>query len=157
MSDDHELFRYLLSTGEHRPSGRAIVFDSSRQHILVEKNSGAREGYVGFPGGGIALAETLEECITREFHEEFGGAIGEFEFLFLVENFIPFEGELLHGIELFCEVKLKSDDVRSQLNGYEFPWIPISGLSDVDLRPSVVRDRIVDGSYRKVRHLISRR
>ena len=124
--------------------------------IQVERNAGAHEKYVAFPGGGIKLGETLEECISREFCEEFGGKVREFEFLFLVENFIPFEGEYLHGIELYCEVKLESDEVRSQLEGYEFPWLDSEGLGNVDLRPTIVRDRIIDGTYREIRHLISR-
>jgi 8-oxo-dGTP pyrophosphatase MutT (NUDIX family) len=156
MTDDHKLFRYFLDRKEHRPSCRAIVFDSSRSRILVERNSGAREKYVAFPGGGIILGETLEECISREFREEFAGKVREFEFLFIVENFIPFEGEYLHGIELYCEVTLQSDEVQSELEGYEFPWLDVAGLGNVDLRPAIVRDRIIDGTYREVRHLVSR-
>jgi 8-oxo-dGTP pyrophosphatase MutT (NUDIX family) len=156
MTDDHALFRYLLDRKEHRPGGRAIVFDSTRSRILVERNSVAHEKYVAFPGGGIELGETLEECISREFSEEFGGKVHDFEFLFLVENFIPFEGEYLHGIELYCEVKLDTDDIQSKLEGYEFPWLDVAELGKVDLRPAIVRDRIIDGTYRGIRHLISR-
>jgi 8-oxo-dGTP pyrophosphatase MutT (NUDIX family) len=156
MPDDYAFFRKILGSKQHRPGGRAIIFDSSRRHLLVEKNLGAREEYVAFPGGGIELGETLQECITRELDEEIGAKIVDFNFLFLVENFIPFEGEYLHGIELYCEVKLGSDQVESQLEGYEFPWIDVSKLGKVDLRPHIVRDRIVDGSYKEIRHLISR-
>jgi len=80
----------------------------------------------------------------------------DFRFLFLVENFIPFEGEYLHGIESYCEVKLGIDDVVAQIEGYEFHWLAVDDLSDVDLRPIIVRDRIIDGTYNEVRHLISR-
>jgi hypothetical protein len=62
----------------------------------------------------------------------------------------------LHGIELYCEVKLASDEVHAQEDGFEYPWIELDRLSGIDLRPAVVRDRIVDGTYREVRHLISR-
>jgi 8-oxo-dGTP diphosphatase len=156
MPDDHAFFRWILESKQHRPSGRAIIFDSSRRRILVERNLGAREKYVAFPGGGIELGETLQECISRELDEEIAATVLDFEFLFLVENFIPFEGEYLHGIELYCEVKLESDEVESQLDGYEFPWLDVANLSRVDLRPTIVRDRIVDGSYRDLRHLVSR-
>ena len=156
MSDDHALFRYFLDSKQHRPGGRAIIFDSTRRRILVERNSGAREKYVAFPGGGIELGETLQECISREMDEEIAATVLDFEFLFLVENFIPFEGEYLHGIELYCEIKLESDEVKSQLDGYEFPWLEVATLGEVDLRPTIVRDRIVDGTYKDVRHLITR-
>ena len=61
----------------------------------------------------------------------------------------------MHGIELYYEIKLESDEVKSQLDGYEFPWLDVVTLSDQDLRPIIVRDRIVDGTYRDVRHLIT--
>jgi 8-oxo-dGTP pyrophosphatase MutT (NUDIX family) len=155
MTDDHALWRRILDSRQIQNSGRAIIFDSARRHILVERNLGAREEYVAFPGGGIELGETLEECISRELDEEIAARVVEFEFLFLVENLIPFEGEYLHGIELYCEVKLESDEIESQLEGYEFPWLDVDNLSRVDLRPWIVRDHIVDGSYKSIRHLVS--
>ena len=148
--------REILTRGRLQACGRAIIFDSARRRILVERSLGVREGYVAFPGGRIELGETLEQCITREIDEEIGATVLDFEFLFLLENFFVFEGEAIHGIELFCEVRLKSDEVESQLAGCEFPWLEVAALSDADLRPTVVRDRIIDGTYRNVRHLVTR-
>jgi 8-oxo-dGTP pyrophosphatase MutT (NUDIX family) len=145
-----------LTRARIQACGRAIIFDSAGRLILVERNPGVRKGYVAFPGGRIEPGETLGECITREIDEEIGATVLDFEFLFLVENFFAFEGEAIHGIELFCEVRLESDEVESQLAGYEFPWLEVAALSDVDLRPTVVRDRIIDGTYRNVRHLVTR-
>ena len=156
MPDDYEFFRELIESKQHRPGGRAIIFDSTRCHILVEKNLDAREKYVNFPGGGIELGETLQECITREIMEEIGETIHDFEFLFLVENFILFEGQYLGGIELYCEITLDSDNVEAQEDGYELHWIEVAKLDQVDLRPAIVRDRIFDGTYRDVRHLVTR-
>lgn len=156
MPDDHEFFRQVLENNQHRPSGRAIIFDSTRRHILVEMNLGARENYVNFPGGGIELGETLQECIAREIREEIGATVRDFEFLFLVENFIRFENQFLGGIELYCEIILDTDKIEPQEEGYEFHWIEVTALKNVDLRPAVVRDRIVDDTYRDVRHLVSK-
>jgi 8-oxo-dGTP diphosphatase len=155
MPDDQAFWRRILDSRQIQNSARAIIFDSARRHILVERNLSAGEGYVAFPGGGIELGETLEECISRELDEEIAARVVEFEFLFVVENIIDFEGEYLHGIELYCEVKLESDEIESQLEGYEFPWLDVDNLSQVDLRPWIVRDHIVDGSYRNMRHLVS--
>ena len=156
MPDDHEFFRQVLENNQHRPSGRAIVFDSTRRNILVEKNLDAHEKYVNFPGGGIELGETLQECVSREMMEEIGGTVLDFDFLFLVENFILFEGQYLGGIELYCEIKLDSDKCESQEEGYEFHWIEVAKLNQIDLRPAIVRDRIFDGTYRDVRHLVTK-
>ena len=78
MPDDHALFRYFLENMQHRSGGRAIIFDSSHSRILVERNLGAREKYVAFPGGGIELGETRQECISREMDEEIGATVSDF-------------------------------------------------------------------------------
>jgi len=156
MPDDHEFFRQVLKSQQHRPNARALIFDSAHHHILVEKNLGAHENYVNFPGGGIEVGETLQECITREIMEEIGARIRDFEFLFLVENFIPFEGQYLGGIELYCEITLETEKIEPQEEGFEFHWIEVSALKNLDLRPTIVRDRIADGTYRNVRHLVTR-
>ena len=156
MPDDSEFFRQVLKSQQHRPGGRALIFDPTRRYILVEKNLDAREKYVNFPGGGIELGETLQECIAREIMEEIGMTVRDFEFLFLVENFILFEGQYLGGIELYCEITLDSDKVEPQEDGYEFHWIEVAKLNQIDLRPTIVRDRIFDGTYRDARHLVTK-
>jgi ADP-ribose pyrophosphatase YjhB (NUDIX family) len=61
MPDNHTLFRWILG-----PGGRAIIFDSTRRRIQVERNFGAHEKFVNFPGGGKEVGETLQEGISRE-------------------------------------------------------------------------------------------
>jgi len=156
MPDDQELWRQIYESKQVQIGVRAIIFDSTGRKILVEKNLGAHEKYVNFPGGGLELGESIEQCISREMIEEIGIPILDFKFLFLVENFIPFDGEYLHGIELYCEVKLGTDDVDAQIEGYDFYWLAVDNLSDADLRPIIVRDRIVDGTFRNIRHLVTR-
>jgi hypothetical protein len=48
MPDNHTLFRWIIG-----PGGGAIIFDYTRCRILVERNLGAHEKFVNFPGGGI--------------------------------------------------------------------------------------------------------
>jgi 8-oxo-dGTP pyrophosphatase MutT (NUDIX family) len=94
--------------------------------------------------------------MVRELKEEVGATVVDFEFLFLHENFILFEGEYLHGLELYCELKLSSDDIQQQSDENEFLWLEIERLGQVDIRPVLVRDRIADGTYRDVRYLMSK-
>ena len=156
MPDDQALWRRIYENKQIQLGVRAIIFDSTCRNILVERNLGAHEKYVNFPGGGLELGESIEQCISREMIEEIGIPILDFKFLFLVENFVPFDGEYLHGIELYCEVKLGTDDFGTQIEGYDFYWLAVDNLSDADLRPIIVRDRIVDGTYRNIRHLVTR-
>ena len=78
------------------------------------------------------------------------------EYLFVVENFVTFEGEIAHGLGHYFEVEIDREQVKSHLNRIELLWLPISELAQADLRPHIVREHIADGSYRSVRHLISR-
>ena len=155
MPDDQVLWRRIFNSKQIQIGVRAIIFDSTGYKILVERNLGAHEGYVNFPGGGLELGETIEQCISREMIEELGVPILDFNFLFLVENFMPFEGENLHGVEFYCEIKLGTDDVEAKIERYDFSWLGVDDLGDVDLRPTIVRDRIIDGTLHEVRHLIS--
>lgn len=146
----------MVQNGLVRPGARAIIINSDRSRFLVEKNHGAREQYLNFIGGGVELGETLEACIRREIQEETNAKIIRSEYLFVVENFVEFKGEITHGHGHYFEVELDRMDVRSDFEGIDFIWLSIKELPETDLRPHVVRDHIVNGSYRSVRHMISR-
>lgn len=146
----------MVESGQVRPGARAIIVNSARDHFLVEKNNGARDQYLNFIGGGVELGETLVACIEREILEETNAKVIRMEYLFVVENFITFKGEMTHGLGHYFEVEIDRKEVRSDIDGIEFIWFSVNELAQVDLRPHVVRDCIEDGSYRSVRHLISR-
>ena len=156
MTDDHNYFRWMVENGQVRAGSRAIVVNQSADRFLLEKNHGAREQYLNFIGGGVELGETLESCIEREMGEETNAVVTRMEYLFVVENFIKFKGDVTHGLGHYFEVEVDRVDVQSDTDGIEFLWFSTEKLSEVDLRPRVVRDHIVNGTYRSVRHLISR-
>jgi 8-oxo-dGTP pyrophosphatase MutT (NUDIX family) len=156
LKDSHEFLREIRDLGQHRPSARAIIFDSTRSRILIEWNHNESDEYGNFPGGGLEVGEALSECLVRELKEEVGATVVDFEFLFLHENYILFEGEYLHGLELYCELKLNSDEIRQQPDENEFLWVELERLGHIDIRPVQVRDLIVDGTYRDVRYLVSK-
>jgi 8-oxo-dGTP pyrophosphatase MutT (NUDIX family) len=156
LKDNREFLREIRDSGQHRPGGRAIIFDSTRSRVLIEWNHNEYDEYSDFPGGGLELGETLHECMVRELKEEVDATVVDFEFLFLHENFILFEGEYLHGLEHYCELKLSSDEIRQQPDENKFLWLEVERLSQVDIRPVLVRDCIVDGTYRDFRYLVSK-
>ena len=156
MFDDHDYFRLMIENAQVRLGARAIITNSERDHFLVEKNLGTRDQYLNFIGGGVELGETLEACIKREMEEETNAKVIRMEYLFVVENFVKFKGEITHGLGHYFEVEIDREEVQSHLGRIELVWLSISELAQVDLRPHIVRDCIVDGSYRLVRHLISR-
>lgn len=156
MTDDHIFFRQLVENRQIRTGARAIIINSSADRFLVEKNHGARDGYLNFIGGGLELGETLKTCLDRELQEETNARAVRMEYLFVVENFITFKGEVTHGLGHYFEVVLDREDVRPINEGIELLWLSLNEITDIDLRPHVVRDNIVKGTYKSIRKLISR-
>jgi 8-oxo-dGTP pyrophosphatase MutT (NUDIX family) len=156
MTDDHIYFRWMVENGQIRPSSRAIIVNSSADRFLVEMNHGARDQYLNLIGGGVELGETLKACLEREIKEETNARIIKMDYLLVVENFITFKGEITHGLGHYFQVELDREDVLSTSDEIEFLWFSPDALADVDLRPHVVRDHIAKGTYRSVRHLVSR-
>ncbi len=157
MTDNQiEYLNQMLENAQVRVGARAIIVNSEHNHFLVEKNLGTRDQYLNFVGGRVELGETLEACIRREMQEETNAQVMRMEYLFVVENFITFKGETLHGLGHYFKVEIDRKQVQSRLDGIELVWLSINELSQADLRPHVVRDAIADGSFKSVRHLISR-
>jgi len=121
----------------------------------VEKNVEIESPFFNFLGGGVEVGETMVECLGRELSEETNAGISEARYLFVVEHFIPYEGEVRHSLEHYFEVMLDRTDVIATNPGLLYEWIPNDQLRQIDLRPTIVRDCIIDGSYRQVNHLVS--
>ena len=156
MNDDHIYFQQLVENGQIRVGSRAIIINPSTDQFLVEKNLGAREKYLNFIGGGLELGETLEACLAREIGEETNAKIIKMEHLFFVENFITFKGHITHGLGHYFLVKLDREDIRPTSGNVELLWFSTEELADIDLRPHVVRDQIIKGTYQSVHRLISK-
>ena len=155
MSNDNEYFEWLANGRRIRVGVRAIIFDRSKKRLLVEENIENTPPFFYFVGGGIEVGETMLECIRREAREEIMAEVTQAEYLFVVENFFRYAGEVRHGLGHYFEVTLDREDVASTNPVLAYHWLPLDGLGKVDLRPAVVRDAILDGSYARVRHLVS--
>ena len=145
-----------LDDNQLRVGARMIIVNATRDHFLVEKNLDTRDQYMNFIGGGVELGETFEETILREISEETDAIITRMEYLFVVENFIHFKGETIHGLGHYFDVEIDRMEVKSLLEEIELIWLPINEVTQADLRPHVVRDAIANSTYRSARRLISR-
>jgi 8-oxo-dGTP pyrophosphatase MutT (NUDIX family) len=155
MNENIDFFDWLANGGRIRTSARAIIFDTKKVRILVEKNVEISH-FFNFIGGEVEVGETMIECLGREVSEETNAGISEARYLFVVENFILHEGEVRHSLEHYFEARLDRTDVLATNSGVLYEWIPIEQLRQVDLRPINVRDCIIDGSYGHVNHLVSK-
>ncbi len=137
-----------------RASARAIIFNQIRDHTLIERNHGVQNEYANFIGGGLEIGETLQACIERELIEETNARSTHAKYLFVVENFMNHQSKVRHSLEHYFEITLDREDVVPTNSGIVYTWIPIAELAVLDLRPVVVRDCIVDGTYGNVGHMI---
>lgn len=154
MKNYADYFVWLADGGWIRVSARAVILNRAEDHILIERNYGVQNEYANFIGGGVEVGETLLECIQRELAEETNARITQTKYLFVLENFFTHEYETRHSLEHYFEIELEREDITPKSEGVEFLWVPINQLGDVDLRPMVVRNRIMDGTFRHVDHLI---
>lgn len=107
-----------------------------------------------FVGGEYEVGDTLLSRLQTEFEEETNCRIVRAEYLFVVENRFEYEGRLIHGLEHYFYVEINRHDVESREPHLSFHWVSLDTLAEHDVRPHVVRDVIVSGELRDVRHLV---
>jgi 8-oxo-dGTP pyrophosphatase MutT (NUDIX family) len=115
-----------------RPRAGVVLIVAGRI-VLIER---WREGmhYFVTPGGGLDAGESFEEAAAREAREELGVEIEIVAPAFEVEfggRQVYFEGRILSGSvrqKFFSEAKFRAGRYRPT-------WLPIAGLSDLDVRP----------------------
>jgi 8-oxo-dGTP pyrophosphatase MutT (NUDIX family) len=154
MNDYANHFDWWTDGGGIRVSARAIIFNQAKDHILIERNFGDQNEFSNFIGGGVEVGETLQSCIERELNEETDARIIGAKYLFIVENFIPYNSEVRHSLEHYFEIELDRENVIPKNKSTEFIWVSIDEMPAIDLRPAIVRDCIVDGTYRRISHMV---
>ena len=114
--------------------------------VLVQCPPGTTEH--AFIGGHVALGETQQEALVREFMEEIHAPVTPVKLLAVGEVFIPWGKRPCHQIGLYY--KLRLDDVNAiplqgsffgfdELGGkrinLEFKWIPLEDLPTLEIYP----------------------
>jgi 8-oxo-dGTP pyrophosphatase MutT (NUDIX family) len=117
-----------------------------RNGRVLLQQAGADPGFA-FPGGHVALGETNEQTLVREFKEEINADITVGPLRWVAENFFPWGDKPCHQICLYYDIVLSGDvlagdgpfPAREQLEGrdftVEFSWVPLSALQKVTLYP----------------------
>lgn len=118
------------------------------------------------PGGHVALGETNEETLVREFKEEINADIKVDKLKWVGELFFPWGDKPCHQICLFYSVLL-TDNTIIPLNGtfwgteqledksfkLEFSWIDIKDIKTIELYPIEAKKYIAEG-VSKVKHFV---
>ena len=121
--------------------------------LLVQRPADDPASCYAFIGGGLETGELMEDRIRLEYREEMGRQVVRAQYLFVVENRFRTTAGICHSLEHYFSVDLDSHEVRSREHHLVQCWLPLSQLPEYDVRPRVVRDAIVDGTWETRKHL----
>lgn len=125
---------------------RAIIVDNDK--VLTIKRTKPDQTYWVMPGGGVEAEETNHQALIREIKEELGLIIKPGELLIEVSSTKP---ETFGQIEYFYACNIISGTLgsgdgpefqanSSYIGSYDFEWLNIRNLADIDLRPKAIKD-----------------
>lgn len=123
------------------------------------------DGYA-IPGGHVALGETNEETLIREFKEEIDVDIKVDKLRWIGEIFFPWGDKPCHQICLFYEVSL-TDNINIPLDGtffgteqlegesfkLEFSWVDTKEIKNIELYPIEAKEYLYEG-LDEVKHFV---
>jgi len=138
-----------------RCSVRAIIIADGK--LLVQRPIGNSSACYAFIGGEYEVGDTFEQRLRREFEEETSARVVHVEYLFVVENAFRDGDSVHHAVEHFFAVELDRSVVESREAHLGQHWLPVDRLREFDVRPTVVRDAIASGDYRRHRHFVVER
>jgi ADP-ribose pyrophosphatase YjhB (NUDIX family) len=147
-----QFFQTVASRRIPRVRVAGIVVD--RGSVLVQRPTDDPSAYYALIGGEYEVGDTFETRLRKEFEEETNAQLVECEYLFCVENHFQHRGNAIQQAEHFFLVKLDRRDVKSHEAHLSQHWLPIAELASVDLRPHVVRNALMDGTYLTRRYLL---
>ncbi len=121
-----------------RPSVYAVVFSEDR--VLLVTSRTARK--YCFPGGGIALGESIEEALRREMREETGIEVEIVRFLHFKEHFFYYDPEdvAFHSFMAFYLCRPKTTELVRDARVVDFDverprWIRVGDVRQEEFMP----------------------
>ena len=145
--------------------GRTCGIIKQENNFLIMRVNNT--SYYHIPGGHIEIGEDSKQAIIREIKEEIGCDIQETSLFAIQENFWTRNNKQCHGIEFYYIIKPKNkldmkdyqriENDKGKEKLLDFKWVTPEELKDIDLRPSNIRDMLVNGTYLKsLTHIIKR-
>lgn len=153
MTRGSDFFSAVAARNIVRPRVAGIVVANDK--LLVQRPKDDPSACYAFVGGEYEVGDTLESRLRAEFEEETTASVLTARYLFVVENRFRYAGRLVHGLEHYFLAEIDTVDVQSRETHLEFHWLPLQRLHEFDVRPHVVRDSILSGSYLQARHLVT--
>lgn len=119
---------------------RAVIRRDNR--MLLARQRGKSWSFL--PGGHVEPGEPIESALTRELAEELGTEAKISHFLGAVEHGYVEDDTTHHELNLVFEVALDTPEPVSQEDHLEFHWLPLDQLSDASVRPTSLKNALLD-------------
>ena len=140
------------------------IIKQENKFLIMRVN---KTSYYHIPGGHIEIGEDSEQAVIREIKEEIGCEVQETSLFAIQENFWLRNNKKCHGIEFYYIIKVeqqlqmqdckKIEIDKGQEKLLEFKWVTSEELKNIDLRPSNIRDILINEEYLKgLKHIVKR-
>ena len=140
------------------------IIKQKNSFLIMRVNS---TSYYHIPGGHIEIGEDSKQAVIREIKEEIGCDVQETDLFAIQENFWKKNNKKCHGIEFYYIIKPKYElemkdyqrieNDKGEEKLLDFKWVTTNELEDIDLRPSNIRNMLINGEYLKgLTHIVRR-
>lgn len=154
-----------IKTESEEFHGRTCGIIKQEDKFLIMRVN--KTSYYHIPGGHIEIGEDSKKAVNREIKEEIGCDIEKAKLFAIQENFWTRNNKKCHGIEFYYIIepkqKLKMEDYekieidKGEEKLLEFKWTTPEELKDIDLRPTNIRDMLINKEYLKgLTHIVER-
>lgn len=140
------------------------IIKQENKFLIMRVN---KTSYYHIPGGHVEVGEDSEQAVIREIKEEIGCDIQKLNLFAIQENFWIRDKRKCHGIEFYYIIspkeqlqmenheKIEIDKGEEKL--LEFKWATSEELKNIDLRPTNIRDMLINEEYIKgLAHIVKR-
>ncbi len=135
----------------------AVVLHDGR--VLLSRN--LEDAFWSLPGGRVEPGERAEEALRREIIEELGAGSAKIgTLLWRIENRFAHSGRRYRETGFYYRIELPAEAcpvVQGEFANVEphlrLRWFPLAELAAVDLRPDVVRRRLMALTLRPTQHV----
>ena len=140
------------------------IIKQENKFLIMRVN---KTSYFHIPGGHIEIGEDSKQAVIREIKEEIGCDVKEAKLFSIEENFWTRNNKKCHGIEFYyiikpkqqlqmqdCE-KIENDKGEEKL--LHFKWVTLEEIKEIDLRPSNIKDMLINEEYLKgLTHIVKK-